>query len=65
MLDSTAKLWDVAPFPPIVREAGGYFGSWDGKEGHTHNEGLCCNEALKSRVLKLIRSKEKDKEEKE
>ena len=56
MLDASIQLWDVAPFPPIFREAGGFFGSWDGKEGHTFGEGLAVNAALKSKVLKLIRS---------
>ena len=55
MLDPTIKIWDVAPFVPIFREAGGYFGSWDGQEGHTHGEGLAINGALKESVLKLIR----------
>lgn len=55
MLDPTIKIWDVAPFVPIFREAGGYFGSWDGSEGHTHGEGLATNGALKENVLKLIR----------
>jgi myo-inositol-1(or 4)-monophosphatase len=55
MLDPGIKIWDVAPFPPIFREAGGFFGSWQGREGHTHGEGLAVNAALKSRVLKLLR----------
>ena len=55
MLDPSIQIWDVAPFPPIFREAGGFFGSWKGKEGHTHGEGLAVNAALKSRVLKLMR----------
>jgi myo-inositol-1(or 4)-monophosphatase len=55
-LDPEIKIWDVAPFPPIFREAGGFFGSWDGKEGHAHGEGFAVNAALKSKVLKLLRS---------
>ncbi|MCC6299210.1 MAG: histidinol phosphate phosphatase [Anaerolineales bacterium] len=55
MLDPGIKIWDVAPFPPIFREAGGWFGSWQGKEGHTHGEGLAVNGALKSKVLKMMR----------
>ena len=55
MLDPFIELWDVAPFPPIFREAGGYFGSWGGEEGHTHGEALACNAALKRKVLKLTR----------
>jgi len=55
MLDPSIQIWDVAPFPPIYREAGGFFGSWNGKEGHTHGEGFAVNAALKSKVLKLMR----------
>jgi len=55
-LDPEIKIWDVAPFPPIFREAGGFFGSWEGEEGHAHGEGLAVNAALKSKVLKLTRS---------
>ena len=55
MFDPSVQVWDVAPFGPIFREAGGYFGSWDGRQGHTHGEGLACNAALKRKVLKLIR----------
>ena len=54
MLDPVIKIWDVAPFPPIFREAGGFFGSWQGKKGHTHGDALAVNSALKSRVLKLL-----------
>jgi len=57
MLDPTAALWDVAPYPPIFREAGGFIGSWAGEEGHTHGEALACNAALKDRILELIRAK--------
>ncbi|RPJ26368.1 MAG: histidinol phosphate phosphatase [Chloroflexi bacterium] len=56
MLDPSVSIWDVAPFSPIFREAGGFFGSWDGKEGHTHGEGLACNAALKPKILELIRA---------
>jgi myo-inositol-1(or 4)-monophosphatase len=56
MIEPSIKLWDVAPFPPIFREAGGYFGAWNGKEGHKHGEGLACNAALKPKILDLIRN---------
>ena len=55
MLDPAIALWDVAPFPSIFREAGGFFGSWEGEEGHTYGEGMACNAALKRKVLKLTR----------
>jgi myo-inositol-1(or 4)-monophosphatase len=56
MLDPSVNVWDVAPFSPIFREAGGFFGSWDGEEGHTHGEGLACNAVLREKILALIRS---------
>jgi myo-inositol-1(or 4)-monophosphatase len=55
MLDPSIEVWDVAPFAPIFREAGGFFGSWEGKEGHTHGEAIACNSALRSKFLELIR----------
>jgi len=57
MLDPAMNIWDCGPFPVIFREAGGYFGSWRGEEGHTHGEAMACNAALKSQVLELLRSR--------
>ncbi|OGO27537.1 MAG: histidinol phosphate phosphatase [Chloroflexi bacterium RBG_16_52_11] len=54
-LDPYMHVWDCGPFPAIFREAGGFFGSWKGEEGHTHGEALACNSALKNRVLELTR----------
>jgi myo-inositol-1(or 4)-monophosphatase len=54
-VEPVVALWDVAPFPPIFREAGGYFGSWSGEEGHTHGNALAVNAALRPKVLELIR----------
>lgn len=54
-VEPAVALWDVAPFPPIFREAGGYFGSWSGEEGHTHGEALAVNAALKPKVMELMR----------
>jgi myo-inositol-1(or 4)-monophosphatase len=54
-VEPTVAVWDVAPFPPIFREAGGFFGSWSGEEGHTHGDALAVNAALKPAVLKLMR----------
>ena len=56
MLDPEVQIWDVAPFPPIFREAGGFFGSWEGEGGHTFGEGFAVNAALKRKVMKLMRS---------
>jgi histidinol-phosphatase len=54
MLDPIMNIWDCGPFPVIFREAGGYFGSWDGREGHTYDEALACNAAIKEKILELI-----------
>lgn len=54
MLDPVMSIWDCAPFPPIFREAGGYFGSWDGKPGHTHNEAIAVTQQLLPEMLRLI-----------
>ncbi|MDX9992816.1 MAG: inositol monophosphatase family protein [Anaerolineales bacterium] len=54
MLDPIMNIWDCGPFPVIFTEAGGYFGSWDGRPGHTHAEALACNAALKDEILQLI-----------
>jgi myo-inositol-1(or 4)-monophosphatase len=59
MFDPSIMLWDVAPFSPIFREAGGYFGSWDGEEGHTFGEAVACNAALKSKILQITHTKDK------
>lgn len=55
MLDPVMKIWDCGPFPVIFKEAGGYFGSWDGREGHLHNEALACNSAILPEMLRLIK----------
>lgn len=54
MLDPIMNIWDCGPFPIIFKEAGGYFGSWDGREGHTFDEALACNAVIKDQMLKLI-----------
>jgi myo-inositol-1(or 4)-monophosphatase len=56
-LDPRMDVYDCGPYPVIMQEAGGFFGSWDGEEGHTHGEGIACNAALKPEVLKLMRGK--------
>jgi len=56
MMDPVMNDWDCGPFPVIFREAGGYFGSWSGEEGHTHGEAIGVNAALKPKVMDLLRS---------
>jgi histidinol-phosphatase len=54
MLDPVMHVWDCGPFPPIFREAGGFFGNWNGEEGHLHGEALACNSAILPEMLKII-----------
>ncbi len=55
MFDPLMNPWDCGPFPVIFREAGGFFGSWQGETGHTYGEALACNAALKPKILDLLR----------
>ncbi|MEA3336955.1 MAG: inositol monophosphatase family protein [Chloroflexota bacterium] len=54
MLDPIMNAWDCGPFPPILREAGGYFGDWQGNETIYADEGLSTTQALLPQVLDLI-----------
>jgi myo-inositol-1(or 4)-monophosphatase len=57
MLDPVLNPYDCAPFPPILREAGGYFGDWSGNETIYAQEGLSTTPALLPQVLALIESR--------
>jgi histidinol-phosphatase len=54
MLDPVLNPYDCAPFPPIMREAGGYFGDWSGNETIYGKEGLSTTQTLLPQVLALI-----------
>ena len=54
-LDPIMSVWDCGPFPPILREAGGYFGDWQGNETIYGNEAISTTPTLLPQVLKLIR----------
>ena len=55
MLDPVLEPWDAAPFPVILREAGGYFGDWGGTETIYGREGMSTTKVLLEDVLKTIR----------
>jgi histidinol-phosphatase len=55
MLDPVMNPWDCAPFLPILREAGGYFGDWSGNETIYAGEALSTTRTLLPEVLHLIR----------
>ncbi|SRR5690554_434117 len=54
MLDPIMNPWDCGPFPVILREAGGWFGDWQGEEGMHGGEALSTSRALLDEVLGLI-----------
>lgn len=58
MLDPVLNPYDCAPFPPILQEAGGYFGDWSGSETIYGNEGLSTSRRLLPQVLSLISGEE-------
>jgi len=55
MLDPVMNVWDCGPFPPILREAGGYFGDWQGNSTIYGGEALATTQTLLPQVLELIR----------
>lgn len=56
MLDPVMAVWDCGPFPPIFKEAGGYFGDWSGNEGCIDGgEALATNAALRDEVVALLK----------
>jgi len=55
MLEAMDNVWDIAVYPPIFREAGGYFGDWSGETTIYHQEGLATNMHLLPQILELIR----------
>lgn len=55
MLDPVMAVWDCGPFPPIFREAGGYFGDWKGNDGCIDGgEALATNRHLKDEVVRIL-----------
>ena len=54
MLDPILNPWDCGPFPPILREAGGYFGDWSGNETIFANEGMSTTRTLLPEVMRLV-----------
>lgn len=54
MLDPKLHPWDCAPFVPILRESGGYFGSWSGEETIRGGEGISTTRELLPEVLRLV-----------
>ena len=54
MVDPIAELYDLAPMPVILAEAGGRFTSYDGREGPGHGNGVATNGLVHDDVLGLL-----------
>jgi histidinol-phosphatase len=54
MLDPLMEAWDCGPFPPILREAGGYFGDWQGNSTIYGGQALATSQTLLPTVLELL-----------
>jgi len=54
MLDPIMSVWDCGPFPPILQEAGGYFGDWKGNATIYGNEGCATSKILLPEVLRIL-----------
>lgn len=55
MVDPIMALWDAAPLPPILEEAGGTFTDWKGNPVHHACEGIATNGLLLDEVLAAVR----------
>jgi len=60
MLDPVVSPWDCGPFPPILREAGGYFGDWQGNWTIYAGEAMSVSQRLQPEVLALMREAQAD-----
>ena len=55
MLDSVMKVWDCAPFPVILEEAGGTFTDWKGTSTIHAGESIATNGKLFDPVMQLVK----------
>jgi histidinol-phosphatase len=58
MCDAIVGDWDVAPFLPIIEEAGGVFTDWDGRRTAFGRSGVATNAALADVVRTHLRPRE-------
>lgn len=54
MIEASVSVWDVAPYPVIFREAGGFFGDWRGRETIYSKQVIATNNHLLPRVKELL-----------
>lgn len=54
MLDPKMDVWDCAAWPPILEEAGGYYGDWQGNPTIYSGESIGTSQTLLPEVLRII-----------
>ncbi len=54
MIDPKISPWDCAAMPPIMREAGGWAGNWDGKQDIHGPDWLACGSGVKDEILATL-----------
>ena len=57
MLDPIMNPYDCGPFPPILKEAGGFFGDWQGNTTIHAGEALATTQNLLPQVLDVLQGK--------
>lgn len=53
-VDPLMNPWDCGPFPPILAEAGGYFGDWQGNVSLYNGEAFATTQKLLPEVLEIL-----------
>ncbi len=54
MVDPEVSIWDVAPMPVIMNEAGGRFSDWQGRQDPGNGNGLATNGRLHDEILSIL-----------
>ncbi len=54
MIDPKISPWDCAAMPPIMREAGGWAGNWDGGQDIYGPDWVACTAGIKDEVLATL-----------
>jgi fructose-1,6-bisphosphatase/inositol monophosphatase family enzyme len=55
MVDPIVALWDIAPMPPILQEAGGTFTDWQGQPTTQSGQGIATNGHVLDEVFAIVR----------
>ncbi len=56
-MDPVMEIWDCGPFPPIFKEAGGFFGDWNGEDTIYAGKSIATSMTLLPEVLSVIKTK--------